>query len=489
MNWKAYSQYYLVGIKGVAMTSLAQILLDAGKTVAGSDVAEDFVTKDLLTKLQLKVGTFDQELPAEIDCVIYTAAHQGQFNPQVLASKARGIACFSQAEALAAFCNEKKGVAVCGVGGKSTTSAMISWILEKTGHTPSFSVGVGAILGMERTGKWSAESEYFVAEADEYVTDPTAPSRGEPITPRFSYMFPFLTVCTNFAFDHPDVYGTIADTKAAYQKFFDQINPAGFLLLNDRDRGVVPTSTTTQNIFYFGSSVAADFGIDLASVQYQAGKATALLFDRTTSVDTPLTPGAPQTSGSEQTYQLTLQIPGIYNLENAGFAVFACKLLGVPAAESCAALATFQSTKRRFERIGEKNGVLYFDDYAHHPSEVKNVIAAIQSWYPGKRIVIAFQSHTFSRTKQLFEQFVDAFATTREVLLLDIFASAREAYDPSITSDMLAQAVAEKYPHVAIQNLHTIESLATYLQELLQPGDICLTIGAGDIYRVHDRIK
>ncbi len=384
---------------------------------------------------------------------------------------------------------------MCGVGGKSTTSAMITWILEKTNRNPSFSVGVGKIIGLERTGKWSEQSEFFVAEADEYVTDPTALTRGEAITPRFSYMYPYITVCTNFAFDHPDVYVSIADTKQAYQNFFNQISPVGTLVLNDRDRGVVPVSTTTQQIYYFGESETADFGIVSSSVVYQAGSTKAIFFDRSPApaadsgaqVDPTLeaaqsTPQQPQMLQ----YEVVLQIPGMYNLENAAYAIFAAKVAGVPVAESCAALASFQSTKRRFERIGEKNGVLYFDDYAHHPSEVKNVIAAIKLWYPNQRIVTAFQSHTFSRTKQFFDQFVEALGESSEVVLIDIFASAREAYDDSITSDMLVSAVQAKYPQTQISNVKTIENLAQHLQTSLQPGDICLTIGAGDIYKVHD---
>ncbi len=476
MNWRNYSQYYLVGIKGVAMTSLAQILQDAGKTIHGSDTEEKFVTQEILDTMGVSIDSFQTELPAETDCVVYTAAHQGQFNPQVVAAQSRNIACFSQAEAVASFFNEKKGIAVCGVGGKSTTSAMITWILDKSGRAPSFSVGVGKILGMERTGVWQEHSEYFVAEADEYVTDPTAPSRNEPITPRFSYMQPFVTVCTNFAFDHPDVYKSIADTQAAYQSFFNQIKPGGALILNDRDRDNVPGSTATDQIFYLGSSGSADFGIVEGSVQYQDGGTRAQLFDRTDSTTAPTA------------YELALQIPGVYNLENAVAAVFACKLIGIPIVESCQALQSFQSTRRRFEKIGEKNGVLYFDDYAHHPSEVKNVIEAIKLSYPGKRILIAFQSHTFSRTKQLFGQFVQAFEHAHEVALIDIFASAREAYDSSITSDMLVDSVRQTFPQVKIQNLKTIENLASFLQTELHPGDICLTIGAGDIYKVHDYI-
>jgi UDP-N-acetylmuramate--alanine ligase len=473
MKLENFQHFYLVGIKGVAMTSLAQILLDAGKSVRGSDTAEDFVTKAVLSSLDIQIDTsFDQELPSKTDCVIYTAAHNGQFNRQVVQAQEKSIPTFSQAAAVAEFFNAKKGIAVCGVGGKSTTSAMITWILEKTGHEPSFSVGVGKIIGMENTGRWIAPSEHFVAEADEYVTDPSAPSRGEPITPRFSFMHPFVTVCTNYKYDHPDVYKTPADTAAAFQAFFNQINPEGTLILNSGDHDV-PRQTTAGTIRTVGTDATADLQILSDATQSQEGKTSTTLVDHQ----------------SGQSFTLTLAVPGNYNLENAAFAVMACAVVGVPISEACAALASFQSTQRRFEKIGEKKGVLYFDDYAHHPSEVKQVIAAIASWYPNRRVMIAFQSHTFSRTKQLFDEFVDAFATAKEVVLIDIFASARENFDPSITSDMLVTAIQEKYPAIKIRNVKTVENLAGYLQLELQSGDVCLTIGAGDIYKVHELIK
>lgn len=474
MNLMDYTHYYLVGIKGVAMTSLAQVLLDAGKVVYGSDTDEDFVTKKILSKLSVKIDTdFTAALPPEINCIVYTAAHKGQFNPQVQAARTAGIPTFSQAEAIAAFFNAKKGIAVCGVGGKSTTSAMITWILEKTGHAPSFSVGVGKIIGMERTGKWDAQSEYFVAEADEYVTDPSAPSRGEPITPRFSYLHPHITVCTNYKYDHPDVYKKSEDTHNAFQNFFNQIDTTGTLILNYADLHTVPLSKTAQKILYMGNYGTADFGIIETKTECSNGTMKTVFFDART----------------QKEYPFSYQLPGIYNLENAAFAILACEAAGVPIAESCEALSSFQSTQRRFEKVGEKNGVLYFDDYAHHPSEVAQVIDAIYSWFPqDTRVVIAFQSHTFSRTKELFSEFVSSFSSAKEVVLLDIFPSARESFDTSITSDMLVTAIKEKYPRISVQNLKTISALSEFLKRELHSGDVCITIGAGDIYKVHELI-
>lgn len=472
MDILQYNTFYLVGIKGVAMTSLAQVLLDAGKQVRGSDVAEDFVTKELLAKLELPIDTsFDAPIPTDTGCVIFTAAHKGQFNPQVLAAQTQHIPCVSQAEAVAACFNAKKGIAVCGVGGKSTTSAMITWILEKTGRHPSFSVGVGKIIGLEKTGAWVEESEYFVAEADEYVTDPSAPSRGAAITPRFSFMKPYITVCTNYAWDHPDVYADITATEAAFSSFFKQIKSGGTLIVNNADLQQIPVDTDAH-VLYMGEGGTADFGIMPEKTVSSDGVTRTVLQDRHT--------------GEE--YPLTLQLPGVYNLENAAFAVLACREAGVPVRESCEALASFQSTQRRYEKIGEKQGVQYYDDYAHHPSEVAQVIAATNSWFPNSRVVFAFQPHTFSRTKELFDEFVGAFSEAAEVVLIDIFASARESADTSITTDMLAKAIAARYPHIKVKNVYSLERLAAYLQDTLKPGDVCLTLGAGDIYKVHDLI-
>ena len=473
MNILEYNSFYLVGIKGVAMTSLAQLLLDAGKAVRGSDAPEEFVTQPLLTRLKIPLDlSFSAELPADCECVIYTAAHKADQNPQVLAAVAKGLPVLSQAEALSQFFNRKKGIAICGVGGKSTTSAMITWILETTGRMPSYSVGVGYIGGLPATGKWSEQSQYFVAEADEYVTDPAAAQAGRAITPRFSYLRPFITVCTNLAYDHPDAYSDFAHTKAVFGQFFSQIALDGVLILNGDQRAEVQTMPTSAGKrLFFGSTAESDLWFDPATVVHQAGQtATAVHY------------------GTES-YTLKLSVPGVYNISNATAALLVAVTIGLPFAESCAALATFASTGRRFEFKGEKAGVTYYDDYAHHPNELTQVITAAQAAFPGRRLVVAFQAHTFSRTKELFAEFVTALAQAPELLLLDIFASAREQDDNTVTTGQLLAALKSTAPNQAEQNLHTIENLATYCKTELHPGDICLTVGAGDIYTVHSMLS
>lgn len=474
-----YSSFYLVGIKGVAMTALAQCLVDAGKKVAGCDVAEAFVTQPLLDRLRVSIDKgFTHPLPTDVECVIYTAAHQGQYNPLVQAARNQHIPCLSHAEALADLFNEKQGIAVCGVGGKSTTSAMIAWILSywqnpaQADPEVSFAVGVGNIPGLNKTGQWSATGPYFVAEADEYVIDPSAPSRGEPITPRFSFMKPTLTVCTNLSFDHPDVYKNFDHTLETFGTFFRQIKPGGTLVTAVTNQPYIEKMQTqhqvTARVVYYGDDDTAE--VKLTTYASEAGLTTATVVHQ------------------QQEYTLQLNVPGKFNVLNAVAALTVAQKVGIPLTQACAALATFHSTQRRSEFMGEKKGVKYYDDYAHHPNEVQNIIHAFKEWFPHQKLVVAFQSHTFSRTKALFTEFVSAFAEADQVVMIDIFPSAREAFDSSITSDMLCQAITTRYPHMSAQNLKTLPALAEWCVTHLQPGDICLTVGAGDIYHLHDLV-
>jgi len=481
-----YQHFYLVGIKGVAMTALAQCLLDAGKTVTGSDVAEQFVTQPILDRCGIQIDeSFDTALPLDTECVIYTSAHHSQQNPQVQAALAKKLPIFTHAEALSFFFNHKDGVAVCGVGGKSTTSAMITWVAEKLNRHPSFAVGVGNIPGLEKTGQWQPQTQFFIAEADEYVTDPSAPSRGEEITPRFSFLDPYLTICTHLKHDHPDVYPDFATTRKHFQRFFDHIKPDGLLITNLADRHVIES-------LKFWSEAKGRRHVWFGQTEYPA---PALATDQFLLITSTFSAQDGQTSctiaigPTQELITLRLQLPGLYNLENAVAAVAACWRMGISPEEAVSTLFSFRSTQRRSEYIGEKNGVRYYDDYAHHPHEVASVIHAYRQWFPESRLIIGFQSHTFSRTKQFFDEFVEAFAEADEVAMLDIFPSAREAFDSSVTSSQLCVAITQKYPGLKAHNYETLPNLAQHCQATLRPGDVFLSLGAGNIYQVHDFIS
>jgi len=452
------NKFYLVGIKGVAMTSIAQCLFDAGKTVIGSDVAEDFVTENILKDLAVKIediNTIPNFAALKIDAVIHTAAHQGVNNPQVQAALAAAIPVYTQAEALAEFFNQKQGIAVCGVGGKSTVSAMIAFALNKLAQKDlSFSVGVGEIIGMSRTGLWQKNSKYFVAEADEYVIDPNAKEKGQAFTPRFTFLKPFATVCTNLKYDHPDVYENFAATKKTFAAFFAQIKSGGYLIINGDNQDLVDLSRQIPRndlkIVTFGTKETCDF------------KLADFHFD--------------------------LLVPGKFNQINALAALAMLKQLGFETTTIIPALNAFKSTKRRFELVKKDAQHWHFDDYAHHPSELLATIDTLNESFGAAKKLIAFQPHTFSRTRKLFQEFIDALAShtknNDEILLIDIFPSAREAFDSEISCDKLVEAVKKQYPHCQIQNLKTIAALADYVKK--SDYTVFITIGAGNIYHAHE---
>jgi UDP-N-acetylmuramate--alanine ligase len=478
MSLLAFQHFYLVGIKGVAMTSLAQCLVDANKTIHGSDVSEDFVTKKMLQQLQEKqpfhIDPLTSDLPADTDCLIYTAAHQGIDQSQVQTALRAGIPVYSQAEALAELFNQQQGIAVCGVGGKTTVSAMLTWILQKLAPEQlSYSVGVGEILGLPKTGQWQAEGRYFVAEADEYVINPHAREKGEAIVPRFSFLRPHLTICNNLRFDHPDVYDDFTHTRTTFLQFFENIQSNGWLLLNGDDQPLAQLGLQLRldrpdiQVKTFGQQEGNDFL--LKNLRFSAGLSQAELYY------------------GEEDCLLSLAIPGEFNLRNGAAALAAAHLLGFSLRDASRALADFRSTTRRFELVRETAQQKFFDDYAHHPSEVAATLQALQASFPGKQRLVAFQPHTYSRTKLLFEEFVQAFVENLQaddqLFLLPIFASARESDDPSISSDLLVEAIKKRAPECRVRLLPNLTSLAEELQKA--DFSVALTMGAGDIYEVY----
>jgi len=464
-----YHQFHLVGIKGVAMTALAQILVDMEKQVTGSDVPENFVTKDQLDRIDVKIqNSFHEPLPLGTECVVYTAAHQSLNNPQVQEAVRQGLPIYSHAEALGELFNEKFGIAVCGVGGKSTISAMISWVLEISGRNPAFAVGVGNIIGLNKTGSWTEQAEYFVAEADEYVTDPTE-SDPEKRRPRFSYLKPKLTACSNVMHDHPDVYTDLETTKKTFTKFFNTLPDGGSLIICSAT-GLDYKIRDDVKLLSYGVKDSDDFRLE-EDTQVLDKNIHGKIWHKNKMVE------------------IKLQVPGFFNLLNATAAFAVCTQLNVSEPEILAALASFQSTRRRFEFIGEKQGVLYYDDYAHHPSELKAVVKAFDEWEPNTRRVVAFQPHTYSRTKTLFSDFVDALSISDELILLDIYASAREGESDDISSEMLKEAVQKNSPSTKVTLVSNFQELASYFNNNLGAGDSCITLGAGDIYQAHELIE
>lgn len=440
MRYNEPMNVHLVGIKGVAMTALALIYQDRGDLVTGSDVAEDFVTKQVLNSRKIKpfLGFSPKNVGASVDCVVYTGAHGGENNVEVRAAIERGIPVLSHAKALGDVMEGKTGISVCGTGGKTTTSAMIAWILEKAKHKPSYAVGVGSIQNLGVPGRFVKDSNEFVAEADEYAVDPHSDLR-----PRFIYQKPSIIVCTNLRYDHPDIYPSFDKTKEVFINFFNTLPDDGALIISGDDEVLVSLT------------------------KHLATKA------RVIKVESPaLVP--------------ELSVPGTFNRMNAALALQVAILLGVDQALAKQALSEFKGTMRRFEYKGMVNGAECFDDYAHTPHEIQSTLEAFSQRFPKKKKIVVFQPHTYSRTKSLFDEFSKSFSNADDIYILDIFASARESIDLTIRSEDLVQAI--NAHHKRAFYIPSMDALVTLLKKELTPECACITIGAGDIYTIYDRL-
>lgn len=482
-----FQSYLLVGIKGVGMASLAAVLIDMGKKVQGWDVIEEFVTQKQLSRLQIHIS--DQQVVSDnIQAVIYTAAHHDIQHPLVQQAIKKGIPCFSLAEVTGALSQLKPTIAVCGVGGKSTTSAMLAWVFEQTTHQASYIVGVGEIKGLNKTGSWSPQQQqaesgkeavenYFVVEADEYATNPTAIRQGHPAHPRFLNLTPDIIICTQVLHDHPDVYPSIDDTLNTFESFFQKLPTQGLLIANADDANSQKLSWQLNRlrpdikIIQVGNSKQAD--VQIIDTKSKLGQTSAKIrlanhIKYNWQID-------------QNEWQINLSIPGQMNIKNATAALVATVQAGLPIDKVISALQSFQSTSRRLEKVAKKNQVIFYDDYAHHPQEISAAIEALKSWYPNLPLTIIFQPHTYSRTKSHLEEFAHSLAEADHVILLPIFSSAREQADPTVSSQQVVDL---------INQLGTPAQLAPTFFDVVDrivniKRGLVVTMGAGDVYLIH----
>lgn len=471
MRLKNIKHIHFTGIKGVGLTSLALCALDLKINISGSDVDEEFVTDTTLKqrKVRWHVGFSPKYVlsafhstPHAQCLVVYTAAHNGPENPEVKAAKEAGILCLSHAEAVGLFMEGKIGISLCGVGGKTTTAAMVATILHEARLKPSFAVGVGNIFNLDTPGRYQKQGKFFVAEADEYFASP-----GVDDTPKFLYQNPEIIGVTNIAYDHPDVYPNFEATQAAFLTFFKKLPPGGTLVANSDNPATLKVARESgRPLTTYGFHPGADFLIE----QYHATQEKSLFKIEHRGI----------------TQEYALHVPGRFNALNAAAAVAIATHLGIDQRTASEALRTFRGVSRRFE-ILKKGNVTIIDDYAHHPEEIKATLAAARGWFPGKRLVAIFQPHTFSRTKALFEEFSRSFGDAHEVILLPIYASAREKEDTSVSSKLLADKVATLHPQASYRE--SKDDLLQYLKSVVKPGDVILTLGAGDVFLLARRLS
>ena len=457
---------HFVGIKGVAMTSLAIYCKEKGMRVTGSDLEEDFPTKEPLEAADIhpQVGfTKDHILASNRpDLVVYTGAHGGKDNVEVVTAEGLGIETMPHGRALGYFMRGSLQISVAGSHGKTTTTAMIATIVSDAGHDPSYAVGCGMIGGLGNPGH-SGKGPEFIVEADEYMTDPTHDK-----TPRFLWQNPDICVVTNIDYDHPDAYASLSEVEDAFVKFVGQQKGLNTLIINaDDPKSSILAGKVGGKILSYGFSHDAD--VEARNVRFEEEKTLFDVFFQKTYVGT-----------------FSLSVPGMHNILNACGALAACYCLDISWEHIAKGLARFRGTKRRFEFVGSIGTIKVFDDYAHHPHEIEATLSGARDWYPKKRIITLFQPHTYSRTKALIHEFSTCFEKSDIVLIPDIYASARETENLGMHASRLVEEIAKNNKQCFY--IKNFDGAIAFLKTHIQQGDILLCMGAGDVYGWGERI-
>ncbi len=476
MLWKILnmkiSSIHFVGIKGVGMTPLAVIAKEAGMKVSGSDIGETFITDEILKKAKITplVG-FSKNHIEDPDLVITTGAHGGFTNAEVIEAKKKGIKVITQGEAVGVcmkgeiFGRKQIGISVTGTHGKTTTTAMVATILKGCSLDPSFVIGTGNVLSLGSSGHFG-QGKYFVAEADEYMTEPVFDK-----TIKFLWQHPKIAIFTNIEFDHPDAYKSLDDVREAFLKFANQLSKDAVLIACKDNENVaeVLKSYNGRKIAY-GFSKNNDFVVD--NVISKNGKLKFDLRNKENSLG-----------------RFKLNIFGKHNALNATAAIIVSLEAGLSIDAIKKALLSFIGTKRRSEYVGRlATGAMVFDDYAHHPTEIRSTLSAFRDSFPKNKIVCIFQPHTYSRTKSLLEQFIYSFSNADTVILTNIYASLREEPDPTVSSKMLAEKM-ERFKKDVIF-LPKLNDVVKYIsQKQFGRDTIIITMGAGDVYKISQELR
>ena len=434
---------HVIGIGGTGLSAIAKVLHERGETVTGSDQAS---SPYALALEALGVPVTYGHAAANVGAarLVLISSAVAADNPEVVAARQAGIPILRREQYFGELTAGYRTVAVAGTHGKSTTTAMIAWILEQAGRDPTFIIGgVAADLG---TNAHAGTGIEFVVEADEYDR-------------AFLGLHPSVAVVTNIEHDHPDCYPTAADFRAAFETFGTQVQD--LLIVCADDPAAAALAPAGVRRMSYAVHTTADWRAD----------------DLRASADGGTTFTAWRHDLRLGTVSLTL--PGEHNVSNALAALAATEQLGIPFATSSAALGAFHGVGRRFEVLGQAGGVTVIDDYAHHPSEIRATLQAARQRYPQADVWAVFQPHTFSRTRALMDRFASAFGEADHVLVTEIFA-AREQPD-GVTS---GRRLVEVMTHPDTRFVPSLDEALAVLEAGVRPGSVVVTLSAGDANRV-----
>ena len=443
---------HFIGIGGAGMSARAYVLIKRGYDVSGSDLNAGHMSAHLAEEGAMVYMGHDACQVDDADAVVVSTAIHAN-NPELVAAKAKGLPVLHRSDVLAALLNNAKGVAVAGAHGKTTTSAMISCIAAESGIDPTIVIGgeVTSLGGNARNGA----GPYVVAEADE--------SDGS-----FLKFYPHLAVVTNIEDDHLDHYGTEENIYQAFKQILGNITEGGkAILCADNAKVRRLAQETDKTVLTYGIE-GEDADFVAKNITYGVNGTTYDLYCH-----------------NELLTQVHLIVPGRHNVLNSMGAFVAAREMGIAMEKILASLAKFGGAKRRFETKGKIEGVWIVDDYAHHPTEIGVTLKAARQTQP-KRLLCVFQPHRYTRTQLLFDEFCASFVGCDELIIVDIYAAGEDPIE-GVSSAKLAEGI-----HAAtgqkVQYIPRLAKAEEYLQAQAQAGDLIMTIGAGDVFKIGEEL-
>ena len=446
---------HVLGVGGAGMSAIATVLAEMGHRVSGSDLADTPVLRRLADRGVDVVAGHDPARATAAEVVVRSTAVPDD-DPEVVAARAAGVTVWRRADVLAAICAQRRTIAVSGTHGKTTTSSMLAVTLDALGWHPSMIIG-GDIAGMGPGARWDPAGEWFVVEADE--SDGTFVQLGAE-----------AVVVTSVEADHLEFYGGLAGLEAAFDRFVADApgpavlcgdDPGAARLAGPRLAPARPAPLT------YGTTAGSD--LHISDVHLERSRAGFRLTDRT-----------------GRTGEVQLAVPGLHNVRNATAVVAVAVALGAPWAATLEAVGRYRGVARRFESRGSAGGVDFVDGYDHLPTEVAAAVATARTggW---NRVVVIFQPHRYSRTESLWAEFADCFAGADLTVVTGIYP-AGEAPRRGVTGRLIADAVTRAHPEADVRYVEDLDAAVGTAAEVLRPGDVCLTLGAGDITTIPDRI-
>jgi UDP-N-acetylmuramate--alanine ligase len=447
--FRSIKKLHFIGIGGIGMSGIAEILLDQGFKISGSDRSLSEVTERLQSLgASIFEGHKAGNIAQDVDSVVYSSAVQPD-NPEILEAQKRNIPIVRRAEMLAEVMRLKYGIGIAGTHGKTTTTSMTSLVLMEGGLDPTVIVG-GKLSGLGGTNARLGRGEFIVVEADEFDRS-------------FLSITPTIAVLTTLETDHLDCYRDLEDIKSAFIQFASKVPFYGFIVLCLDEPALldIMPHLSKKKIVTYGLNPQAD--VQALDIRHKDNSSTYTLI-----------------RGNKELGMITLQVPGVHNVQNSLGAISVGLELGVPFKNIKTGIEKFTGVYRRWEKKGEVNDIALYDDYAHHPTECKATLSGVKSGWR-RRVVCVFQPHLYSRTRDFYEDFGKSFLLSDVLVVTDIYP-AREEPIQGVNGELIVNA-AKQFGHKDVHYIPEKKNVPNFLKSIVKSGDIVITMGAGDIWK------